>query len=261
MNMVINHPRAVYATQPGPLQNQIAGLLTRANGTSLDGEVCAIIVPDDNKLDGGTVAAGVYKALEGQRFDTVILIAPSHTEAFRRITICELNTSQTPLGVVQVNDALRNELCDEDDDIFLDDEGHYHPAGVDVQLPFLQSILDAFDIVPIVMGEESPSFCKELGHALGEVAYNRRTLIVACANVLEASEEDLASFKSSFEAGNVSRLMMLLNSETVRMQGKGAVLVALIAAMHRYSVVPRILDIQPPNGDHSGYIGAVLCRA
>jgi hypothetical protein len=49
--MVINHPRAVYATQPGPLQNQIAGLLTRANGTSLDGEVCAIIVPDDNKLE------------------------------------------------------------------------------------------------------------------------------------------------------------------------------------------------------------------
>lgn len=257
---MVMHARAVYATQPHPLKHQIATLLKEAPATDIEGDVCAIIVPDTNLLQGGRVAAEVYKALGQQQFDSVILIAPSHTATFQRINICKVDHYQSPLGTLSVNDKIRNELCDEDDDIFLGDEGHFHPEGVDVQLPFLQTCQEGFDIVPIVMGNETPSFCRELGHAIAEVSYNRRILVVACANVVQAGPEDLDSFNQYIEGCDVDRMMILLNSERVVLQGKGAVLVAMIAATQRRHTKAQVLQLQPPHGPELGYLGAVLWR-
>ena len=252
--------RAVYATQARPLQDQIQQLLKRAPAHAVEGEILAVIVPDSNRLHGGDVAAEVYRTLQGQRFDTVILIAPSHSGEFRRIHICSLDTYRTPVGDLVVNDKVRNELCDEDDDIFLDDRGHFHVEGVDVQLPFLQTVLEGFDIVPIVMGEESPEFCRELGTAVGEVMYNRRTLLVACCDVLAGDAEGLDQLQTHLENADVSRLMTLLNSETVRVEGKGALLVALIAAFHRNASHVHVLRREDPDGERRGFLGAVITR-
>lgn len=252
--------RAVYATQPHPLRRQIANLLQDAEPLSIEGDIYAMVVPDTNLLQSGKVAADLYKTLEGRQYDTVILIAPSHEGRFRRLNICSVDTYHTPLGELPVNDRMRHELCDEDDDIFLDDSGHFHTEGIDVQLPYLQHVLDAFDIVPIVMGDESPDLCRELGHAVGEVMYNQKALIVASADILEATEDTLNEFKTLLEKGDVSRLMTLLNSERVRMEGIGAVLVALIAATHRRANRVRVTHLDLPHNGKPGAMGAFFWR-
>ncbi len=252
--------RPVYATQAAPLRKQVEKLLREADAPPIPGDVLAVIVPDSNKLDGGEIAAEVFKRLDGQEFETVVVVSPSHTGPFRRMNICSLNTYRTPFGELKINDRVRNELCDEDDDIFLDDEGHFHVEGVEVQLPFLQTMLGDFDVVPIVMGDESPEFCRELGTATGEVMYNRPTLLVATADVLEATEDAMAEFKRLFEGADVSRLMALLNSEKVRIEGKGAVLVALLAALHRRADHVEVVRMQPPRDGDRGYVGAILWR-
>lgn len=253
--------RPVYATQPRPLQHQLTDRLKAAHPDPIDGEIFAIIVPDANLLSGSAVAAEVYKLLDGHTYDTVVLIAPSHSGTFHRMTICSVDEYRTPLGVLTVNDQIRHELCDEDDDIFLDDAGHFHTEGIDVQLPFLQSVLaDDFDIVPIVMGDESPEFCRELGHALSEVTFSRRALLVASADVLDAGDGGLALFKEAFEAIEVERLMGLFNSERLRVEGKGPILVALIAALERNMRNARVLRVEPADDTHPGYVGAVLWR-
>ncbi|HMB92473.1 MAG TPA: AmmeMemoRadiSam system protein B [Rhodothermales bacterium] len=255
---IIDH--AVYATQPHPLDQQITKHLHAANPDPIDGEIYALIVPDSNRLQGGTVAAEAYKLLKGRAYDTVVLIAPSHTGTFQRMNICSVNTYVTPLGSLAVNDRIRHELCDEDDDIFVDDSGHFHTDGIDVQLPYLQTVLDEFDIVPVVMGEESPAFCRELGHAIGEITYNRRALVVASADVIDASEEDMAVFREAFEQADVSRLMMVLNGGRLEIEGKGPLLVALIAALHRRASNVQVLAMEPSERNTPGAIGAVLWR-
>ena len=252
--------RAIYASQPRPLQHQVSGYLKAARPAPVEGEIYALIVPDSNLLSGARVAAEVYKLLEGRRYDTVVLIAPSHTGSFPRIHICSVDQYYTPLGTLLVDDRLRHELCDEDDDIFLDDSGHFHTEGIDVQLPYLQTMLDAFSIVPVVMGDESPAFCYELGRAIGEITYNQRTLVVASAEALGASEAHLAEFKACFETADIARLMRLLHSDRVRMTGKGPLLVAMIAALHRRADKARVLSLEPTRADTPGYVGAVLWR-
>src|SRR5690606_15250254 len=178
----------------------------------------------------------------------------------RRMNICSVNTYSTPMGDVPINDRVRDELCDEDDDIFIDDSGHYHTEGVDVQLPYLQKVLQGFDIVPIVMGDESPEFCRELANAVSEVMYNRRTLIVAMADVAEGTEAALAERKNDVELRDDSRLMSLLNSEKVRLAGKGPVIATTCAAKLRRARFARVTQIRKPEGDQPGSIGAVIWR-
>src|SRR5690606_37435929 len=123
--------RAVYPTQPTPLRQQIGDALRAAPRADLDGTLVGLIVPDSNRLSGAAVAAEAYRLLEGSDVDTAVLVAPSHEGAFGRLSICRADRYRTPLGEVPVNDTFRNELCDEDDDIFLDDRGHYHTEGAD----------------------------------------------------------------------------------------------------------------------------------
>ena len=247
-----------YPKQARPLKHTLTEHLDTAQAVSIDGEIFALIVPNTNLLNGAPVSAEVYKLLEGRQYDTVFLIAPSHNGSFQRINICQVDAYNTPLGSLTVNDRLRHELCDEDDDIYLDDSGHFNGDGIDVQLPYLQTLHNAFDIVPVVMGDESPEFCRELGHALGEITYNQRALIVASADLINASEENLAAFKTFFEATDIPRLMTLFNSERVEMKGKGPLLVALIAALHRRINNARVLRMEAAQADSPGFVGAVL---
>lgn len=253
--------RAVYPTQPRPLRDQITSLLRKADQPDVPKTITAIVVPDTNEVEAGLAAGTVYASLSGRKYESVLVVSPSHSGEFGRISIANVDTYRTALGELNVNDQIRNELCDEDDDIFVDDRGHFHTEGIDVQLPFLQMVLDGtFDVVPIVMGDESPDFCRELGIAIGEVAYSRRILIVASADILSGSEAALDSFKNHFEHGDVSRLMSLVNSNQIRIEGKGPILVALIAALHQGADDIRVVSIKAPESDSSGHIGAILGR-
>ncbi len=260
INMAIAE-KAVYPTQPQSLRQTIRGLLDQSDADVIDGELLALIVPDTNLMSGGHIAARLYRLLKDRSYETVILISPSHTGAFHRMNICGVDQYRTPLGSVPVNDEMRNELCDEDDDIYVGDEGHYHTEGVDVQLPFLQEVLADFDIVPIVMGDESAEYCRELGAAVGEVMFNRRSLVVASADILTADRDGIDRLVELVEARNQEGLLAHLNKDSMDVEGKGAVVVALIAAMHRRATDARVLAHALPDDDEPGAIGVAIWRA
>ncbi len=255
--------RVVYPTQPAPLRKQLDALLADADAPAdIPAEaVVGLVVPDSNRVSGGDAAAAAYGLLRGLDLDTVLLVSPSHHGAFGRLSICQTDAYHTPLGDVPVNDHLRNELCDEDDDIFLDDTGHYHTEGADVQLPFLQAALGAdFDTVPIVMGDESPAFCRELGGAVGEVMYAKRAVVVGSCDLVEGDADGLGRLRTAIEAFDESELMHLLGSETVRVEGMGALITTLIAAKARGARHARVLALTPPEADAPGAIACAFWK-
>jgi len=256
------HPGAYsYATQRAPLEAQISSILADSTAAPVDFRAMAAIVPNYDDLSGGSHIAQVYKSLPNKEYDTVISIAPNSGEPFKRIAVCSLDTYNSPLGDVAVDDGVRNELCDEDDDIYMDDRGHYTHSGVDVQLPFLQRVLGEFSIVPLVMGVESPEFCRELGHAVGEIMTNKRTLVVACAEIMTATEAGLKLFKQHLTNLDVTSMMVLLNQEQeIRVMGKGPILVAMIASAHRRANVVSFSGLTAPTESQPGFAGALIGR-
>ena len=255
--------RAVYPSQPDALRQTLDDLIAGAPPTDdvPQADLVGLIVPDSNRTSGGATAAAAYRLLQGADLDTVLIISPSHTGEFGRLSICQTDRYHTPLGEVAVNDHLRNELCDEDDDIFLDDTGHYHTEGADVQLPFLQRLLgDDFDAVPIVMGEEGPAYCRELGAAVGEVMYSKHAVVVGSCDLLEGDADALGRLREAVEAMNESELMHLLGSETVKVEGMGALITTVIAAQARGATRARVLALAPPTDGAPGALAAAFWR-
>ncbi len=250
-----------YATQRQPLEKQIKDLLTQSEAEPVDFRVMSVIVPNSDHMDGAPFAADVFRSLQSDDVKNVISIASNRGEEFKRITICSLDTYNTPLGEVPVNDRVRNELCDEDDDIYIDDTGHFLHHGLDVNLPFLQQILTEFDVVPMIMGSESPEFCRELGHAIGEIMANQRTLVVGCVDIIEATDAGLERFKRHLEELDVTAMITLLNQETdIRIEGKGPLLVAMMASAYRRANHVEFRGIQPPSDDRPGFAGVLIGR-
>ena len=80
------------------------------------------------------------------------------------------------------------------------------------------------------------------------------------ADILGSVNGELDAVRASFEAGNVHDLFPLLNSNKVSLQGKGSLLVAMIASLHRNGKRFQTIDMHPPNGEKNGYFGAYICK-
>jgi len=130
--------------------------------------------------------------LNGRKYSRVVIIAPTHYVAFNYTSVYEGDAYATPLGMVQVDKAFARQLVKMDSSLRLSGEGHEPtPAGgehsVEVQLPWLQKVLGNFEIVPIVMGEQSYENSRALGLALAKLIKSEgkegETLVLASSDL------------------------------------------------------------------------------
>lgn len=249
----------VYAAEEEILRSQIVLALGTDSNSAFSESPMGILVPDSNVLSGGDASSAVYRLLAGQKYDTVIVVSATKSDAFNKISICKPESCESPLGSVRVDLGMREELCDEDDDIYIDDSGYFSETGRAVQIPFLQSVLDDFTILPVVMGDESIEFCKELGHAIGEVSFNRRTLLVASFDIVRATDVAFNAMVKAMESSDIDALVALFERKSeLEVHGGGPLLVMLLAMSERRAGKLQVLHATSPVDDRPGAIGAVI---
>jgi len=113
----------------------------------------ALIVPHAGYCYSGSVAGEAYAYLKSIASDIkrVILLGPSHRVALRGCAICDYDAFSSPLGAVKVNKEHDQELLLHNL-VSVSEQAHISEHSLEVQLPFLQSCLIDFQIVPIVVG-------------------------------------------------------------------------------------------------------------
>jgi hypothetical protein len=210
-----------YLADPAALTKMVDGFLAKANQAPLD--AVALVAPHAGHEYAGQVAAYAYASLKGRKIDRVVLLAPSHYEAFRFASVYDGSAYSTPLGQVPVDRAFAAKLASMDPLIKLSGLGHTPGPdkmehSVEVQLPFLQRTLGQFQLVPIVMGDQSYELCRAVGVAVAKLVAGTNTLIVASSDLshyhtydeaekidhktLKAIEEwDYLSMSRNFEQG------------------------------------------------------------
>ncbi|MFI4889161.1 MAG: AmmeMemoRadiSam system protein B [Steroidobacterales bacterium] len=141
----------------------------------------ALIVPHAGYVYSGSVAAAAYAQLAARRADIsrVVLIGPSHRIYFRGIALPEAAAFSTPLGSIRVDAAARAALVARGD-VLVSDEPHALEHCLEVQLPFLQVLLEDFTIVPLVVGVASP---QHVSGVLAEVWGGPETLVLASSDL------------------------------------------------------------------------------
>ncbi len=139
-----------YPSDPEELGKLVKMLL--ANARAGTGPVPkALIVPHAGYLFSGPIAASAYARLAPARstITRIVLAGPSHRVGFDGLATVSASAFATPLGQVPVDLEGVRRLATLPD-VSVNDRAHAYEHSLEVQLPFLQSVLERFAIVPLL---------------------------------------------------------------------------------------------------------------
>ena len=133
-----------------------------------------LILPHAGYDFSGPVAAAGFKTLEGEKFQNIFILGSSHSEFFSGACISP-DHFQTPLGIAKTKLELAEKLAEQNPDLIrISSEAHRADHNLEVQIPFLQTVLSqqGFNIVAILLGsmdtESEEALVKALEENIGE---------------------------------------------------------------------------------------------
>jgi AmmeMemoRadiSam system protein B len=171
-----------YPADQRQLHDEVTHYLNAAIGSRTDALVPkAIIAPHAGYVYSGPVAASAYARLlpARDRIHRVVLLGPSHHVPFRGLASSSVDAFVTPLGPITLDRAAIDSLADLPQVQCLD-EAHTLEHSLEVHLPFLQEILDDFQLVPLVVGDARPA---EVAEVLERLWGGPETLIVISSDL------------------------------------------------------------------------------
>jgi hypothetical protein len=165
----------------GDIRRMLAAVPPPDPAATTSAVVKAIVAPHAGYIYSGPIAASVYARLAEVRRDIsrVVLLGPSHRVAFRGIAASSADAFQTPLGRIPVDRQAVERLLAVPGVGTLD-AAHDREHSLEVHLPFLQMVLDRFQLVPLVVGDAPDS----LVAAVIDAAWaGRETLLVVSSDL------------------------------------------------------------------------------
>ncbi|MCX4025677.1 AmmeMemoRadiSam system protein B [Endozoicomonas sp. SM1973] len=143
-----------YPESPQDLGNTVKSLLAIDDPITMVPKV--LIVPHAGYIYSGTVAAKAYHLLEPLKntIQRVVMFGPSHRVPFTGLALPAAEAFNTPLGMINI-DKIAIEQAAQLEDVQILDIAHTHEHCLEVQLPFLQTMLASFKLIPFVVGHAS----------------------------------------------------------------------------------------------------------
>lgn len=186
-----------YPAHPGELAKVIAEFYSKVPKRQLGGAPIALVVPHAGYPYSGHTAAVAYKLLEGENYDTVVVVSPSHRVFFKGSSVYDGAGYDTPLGTVDIDSELSRKIGSIHPSVYMSNMGHASGAtrgehALEVQLPFLQIVLGKFKLVAIVMGDQEEDSINSLGETLGVALKDTNALIVASTDLSHFHSQKVA---------------------------------------------------------------------
>lgn len=116
-----------------------------------------LVVPHAGYIYSGPVAGHAYARLLpwAGRVRRVVLLGPAHRVAVRGLAVPTVDAFETPLGLVHIDEDAREALAGLAQ-VVPDDRAHALEHSLEVQLPFLQTLLGtSFRLLPLAVGDAS----------------------------------------------------------------------------------------------------------
>jgi AmmeMemoRadiSam system protein B/AmmeMemoRadiSam system protein A len=269
----VRTPRFAGAFYPGDsltLAQTVDQLLDHTQKINLSQPILGLIAPHAGYVYSGHVAAQSYIMLKNRPIERIVVLSPSHITHFRGVSVYAGDAYQTPLGLIQIDQAFSDNLCLQSPLIKRSNQGHDTPLtsrgehALEVQLPFAQRVLKKFTLVPIIMGDQSYQTCRTLGRALAKLITDEKTIIIASSDLSHfhayndaiKKDQGLLQAVQEWDYFNLSRN---LNAQIWEACGGGPIVTTMIACEHRGATEARLLKYansgDVPQGDKSSVVG------
>lgn len=186
-----------YPKDVGELKEKLSSLFGRVKPLVIEGKIRGILVPHAGYDYSGEVAAYAYKAITGREYKTVILLGPSHRANFSGFALYAQGKWQTPLGEVEIDEGLAKEIMEKIPLAKDIPSAHSQEHSLEVQIPFLQTVLKGFKILPIMMLFPSWEKCETFAKNLAKIIRDKDVLLLASTDLYHgySYEECLARDK------------------------------------------------------------------
>ncbi len=244
------------------LRRTIEDYLDAVQPVTLPGPVLALVSPHAGYAYSGATAAHAYAQVRGAAFRRVILLGPLHRpirgSRLGAFMVPQEAAYRTPLGDVPLDRAFIEALGQR---IPLTPVWQDEEHALEIELPFLQTVLDHFTLVPIMLGEHigdpgARARVATLAAALAELSDNE-TLLVASTDLshldnyadVVRTDRQLVEWVAAFD---VDGLAAALAAEQVQACGATGLVAVLEVARLRGAVGVRVLA-HTTSGDVTGH--------
>ena len=245
---------AFYPGQASVLRHDVSALLGQARPGADTGSPApkALIVPHAGYVYSGAIAALAYARLAPARASIrrVILLGPVHRVPVRGLALPGVAAFDTPMGRIDIDQEAVATIAPMPQ-VVVSRAAHAQEHSLEVQLPFLQAVLDDFKLVPLAVGDATPAQVAEVLEALWG---GPETLIVISSDLSHFLPYDTAQ---AVDQGTVQN-MMQLHSSITQHQACGATPVnGLLQAARQHHLQPELLGLCN-SGDTVGDKGRVV---
>nr|WP_281720318.1 AmmeMemoRadiSam system protein B [Nitrosomonas nitrosa] len=239
-----------YPANPQCLLENIGCLLSSAQVSRCLPKV--LIVPHAGYIYSGVVAASAYVTLKliAECVRRVVLLGPAHRTFLHGLALPREAIFATPLGQVKV-DATAAEKIARLPQVSINSSVHALEHSLEVQLPFLQYLLEDFSILPVVVGKASVG---EVSGVLDCVWGGEETLIIISSDLSHYLPYAAAQREDNKTAASI----LELHQEIDHTHACGATPInALMAVARKHCLIPHLLDLRN-SGDTAGSTDRVV---
>jgi MEMO1 family protein len=233
-----------YPADPQQLKHDVQKYLAAAHPQTLHPK--ALIAPHAGYIYSGAIAASAYITLKtiAPRIRRVILLGPTHCVAVHGLALPDADTFDTPLGRVQLDSDAMHTIA-RLPQVTVNSEAHEQEHSLEVQLPFLQSVLGEFTLLPLAVGMAT---AEEVAEVLEAVWGGDETLIVVSSDLSHYLPYAAAQFADNKTAQDILKLHQPINHEQAC---GGTPIGGLMVAARKHRLTPHLLDLRN-SGDTAG---------
>ena len=245
-----------YPADPQALRQAVAQYLGQAPAPCSDASQAPklLVVPHAGYVYSGEVAARAYALLAPLRWRIrrVVLLGPAHRVALRGLAAPRALAFETPLGRVPVDHAALAAVTGLPQVVF-SDAAHAQEHALEVQLPFLQTVLgDGFTLLPLGVGEASP---QDVDEVLDSLWGGDETLIVISSDLSHYLPYGEAKLRDQHTVQRILTCSASLRGD----EACGAMpLNGALRAARSHDLQPRLLDLRNSADTAGGDPGRVV---
>jgi len=233
-----------YPADTQQLAHDVQQLLAEASPSDLIPK--ALIVPHAGYIYSGAIAATAYATLQpiASRIRRVVLLGPTHRVAVRGLALPGVDAFDTPLGRVALDTAGARAIAHLPQ-VGISASAHALEHSLEVQLPFLQSMLTDFTLLPLAVGMAT---AEEVAEVLETVWGGEETLIVISSDLSHYLPYATAQRLDQATAQSILELQQPIAHDQAC---GGTPISGLIVAARKHHLAPHLLDLRN-SGDTAG---------